>query len=170
MRWGTSGDPTTKGSSTPRRQGGQGPTRQHLWVHGARRPRGSSRVVSARRMLVSKLRWSARMEVGFMSSNLRLAGILASLVLASGCVVGVGTVPGEDDPGDDGDGQDEEDPPPTTPVLHSILSGSFSPLGTYTGISGRAELIRSLGGRTEVSFQIIGVSPNTAYVAHVHAQ
>ena len=104
-----------------------------------------------------------------MSSNSRLAGILAALVLATGCVVEVGSVP-SGDPGDGGDGQEEEDPPPTTPVLHSILSGSFSPLGTYTGLSGRVALIRSLGGATEVSFQIIGVSPNTTYVAHVHAQ
>ena len=105
-----------------------------------------------------------------MSSNSSLAGILAAIIVASGCVTEVGTAP-SGDPGDgDGGDQDEEDPPPTTPVLHSIVSGSFSPLGTYTGISGRAEVIRSLGGRTEASFQIIGVAPSTAYTAHIHAQ
>ena len=103
-----------------------------------------------------------------MSSNLRLAGILAAVYFASGCVMEVGTI--SDDPPGEGGEQEEEDPPPTTPVLHSILSGSFAPLGAYNGISGRAELVRSISGRTEVSFQITGVSPNQTYGAHVHNQ
>lgn len=96
----------------------------------------------------------------------RLVAGLFAVVMGGGCVTEVASV--SDNPGG---GEDEDDtPPPTEPVLHSILSGTFGPLGTYTGISGRAQLARSLDGRTDVDLQIIGIAPSSDYIAHVHAQ
>ena len=92
----------------------------------------------------------------------------AMLLCGAGCTVGVGTV--EDDEGDGGDdGGDGEDPPPTDPVVHSILAGSFSPLTGYTGIGGRAQMVRWLDGNTSLDAQIRGLTPGVAYTAHLHA-
>jgi hypothetical protein len=104
-----------------------------------------------------------------MKSISRLLAV-SLVALLGACVNEVGTISGGDDPGGGGDEDEEDTPPPTTPVLHSILSGTFSPIGTYTGISGRAQLVRSLDGRTDVDMQLVGVTPDTGYVAHVHAQ
>jgi hypothetical protein len=98
-----------------------------------------------------------------------LSAVFAALFLcAAGCTVGVGSI--DQDPGDDDDGTDPgDDPPPTTPVLSSILTGSFAPLAGYTGIGGRAEMVRTLAGKTRVDVQILGLTPGLAYTAHVHA-
>ncbi len=99
-----------------------------------------------------------------------LSAVLAALFLCgAGCTVGVGSLdntPGDDD--DDG-GDPGDDPPPTDPVLDSILSGTFAPLGTFTGIGGRAQMVRTLEGKTKVDVQIRGLTPGLAYTAHVHA-
>jgi hypothetical protein len=92
----------------------------------------------------------------------------ALFLSAAGCTVGVGSI--DQDPGDDDDGTDPgDDPPPTTPVLQSILSGTFSPLAGFTGIGGRAQMVRTLQGKTQVDVQIRGLTPGLAYTAHVHA-
>jgi hypothetical protein len=65
--------------------------------------------------------------------------------------------------GEGGQGQE------SLPVLQSILIGSLAPLGTYTGISGQALLVRTLAGHTRVSLQVLGLTASTAYPAHVHA-
>jgi hypothetical protein len=98
-----------------------------------------------------------------------LSSIFAALFLSgAGCTVGVGTV--NQDPGDDDDGGDPgDDPPPTDPVVSSILSGTFSPLAGFTGISGRAQMVRWLDNTTQVDVQILGLTPGLAYTAHVHA-
>lgn len=99
-----------------------------------------------------------------------LSALFAALFLAgAGCTVGVGTV--DEDPGDDGDdpGGGGDDPAPTDPTVRSILSGSFAPLPGYTGIGGRAQMIRWLDDTTEVDVQILGLTPGVAYTAHVHA-
>ena len=92
---------------------------------------------------------------------------LALMLCAAGCTVGVGTVdndPGDDDPGDPGD-----DPPPTTPTVQSIMTGTFSPLPGKTGISGRAQMVRWLDGDTSLDAQIRGLTPGLTYMAHLHA-
>lgn len=97
-----------------------------------------------------------------MRSKAHLSLLLSGwTTLVTACTVGVTTV--EVQP-------DEEDPPPTEPVLHSILAGSFAPLAGYTGISGRAQVVRSLDDTTTVDVQVVGLAPSTTYVAHVHAQ
>jgi hypothetical protein len=99
-----------------------------------------------------------------------LSVIFAALLLCgAACTVGVGTVD-DDDTGDSGDdGGDGENPPPTTPVVHSILAGSFSPMTGYTGIGGRAQMVRWLDGNTSVDAQIRGLTPGIEYTVHVHA-
>lgn len=99
-----------------------------------------------------------------------LSALFAALFLsAAGCTVGVGTV--NQDPGDDDDdgGDPGDDPPPTDPVVQSILSGTFSPLAGFTGIGGRAQMVRWLDNTTSVDVQIRGLTPGLAYTAHVHA-
>lgn len=99
-----------------------------------------------------------------------LLSVFAALFLsAAGCTVGVGSV--NQDPGDDDDdGTDPgDDPPPTDPVVRSILTGTFSPLAGYTGIGGRAQMVRWLDDTTSVDVQIRGLTPGLAYTAHVHA-
>ncbi len=99
-----------------------------------------------------------------------LLAISAGLFLfGAGCTVGVGTV--DNEPGDDDDdgGDPGDNPPPTTPVVSSILTGSFNPLAGFTGIGGRAQMVRWLDGNTEVDVQIRGLTPGLAYTAHVHA-
>lgn len=97
-----------------------------------------------------------------------LAIFLALILGAAGCTVGVGTV--DDNAGDDDDdGGGGDDPPPTDPVVHSILAGSFAPLTGYTGIGGRAQMVRWLDGSTTVDAQIRGLTPGLEYTAHVHA-
>jgi hypothetical protein len=93
-----------------------------------------------------------------------LSGIFASLLLAAGCTVGVGTV----DPGEGGEGEEQE-PPPTDPTVKSIMSGSFAPLPGTTGISGRAQMVRWLSGDTSFDAQILGLTPGVTYTSHVHA-
>lgn len=95
-----------------------------------------------------------------------LALFAALFLLAAGCTVGVGTV--DDDPGDDDPG-DDDDPPPTDPVVRSILAGSFSPLAGYSGIGGRAQMVRWLDDTTSIDAQIYGLTPGLAYTAHLHA-
>jgi Cu/Zn superoxide dismutase len=99
-----------------------------------------------------------------------LSAVFAALFLcAAGCTVGVGSI--DQDPGDDDDGTGDpgDDPPPTTPVLRSILSGTFSPLAGFTSIAGRAQMVRTLEDKTVVDVQIRGLTPGLAYTAHVHA-
>jgi hypothetical protein len=90
---------------------------------------------------------------------------VVALLLGSGCVVGVGGAPGsvEEDP------PVEQVPQPTTPVASSIAGGTFAPLGTYTGVAGRALMVRKLDGQTELSIALTGVTADTAYTAHLHA-
>ncbi len=97
-----------------------------------------------------------------------LSTLFAALLFGAGCTVGVGTV--EDDPGDGDDpGDPGDDPPPTDPVVQSILTGSFVPLPGYTGIGGRAQMVRWLDGNTSLDAQIVGLTPGVAYTAHLHA-
>ena len=104
-----------------------------------------------------------------MRQAMSLSAIFAALLLCgAGCTVGVDSVnqPGDDDDDDGGGG---DDPPPTDPVVGSILTGTFSPLTGYTGIGGRAQMVRWLDNNTEVDVQIRGLTPGLAYTAHVHA-
>lgn len=97
-----------------------------------------------------------------------LSTLFAALLFGAGCTVGVGTV--EDDPGDGDDpGDPGDDPPPTDPVVQSILTGSFVSLPGYTGIGGRAQMVRWLDGNTSLDAQIVGLTPGVAYTAHLHA-
>jgi hypothetical protein len=50
-----------------------------------------------------------------------------------------------------------------------IGGGAIAPVGTYTGLAGSAVIVRHDDG-TDVSLQISGLTANTDYVAHVHAQ
>jgi hypothetical protein len=54
-------------------------------------------------------------------------------------------------------------------VLDSILVGSFAPLIGYTGVSGRAQMIRSLDGTTSFDMQVAGLPASSQIMAHVHA-
>lgn len=99
-----------------------------------------------------------------------LSAIFAALLLGgAGCTVGVGTVDDDDGDGGDDGGDGGEGEPPTTPVVHSILAGSFAPLTGYTGIGGRAQMVRWLDGNTSLDAQIRGLTPGVAYTAHLHA-
>lgn len=90
----------------------------------------------------------------------------AALAASAGCTVGVVGEPS----GGGGGGDSPDDPPPSEPVVQSILAGAFAPLGSYTGVEGRAQLVRYLDGTTSVDVQLLGLAPGTEFVAHVHAQ
>ena len=90
--------------------------------------------------------------------------LVVALAAGVGCTVGVVGGPAG------GSGGSPDDPPPTTPVVQSILAGSFAPLGGYSGVGGRAQLVRYLDGTTSVDVQLLGLAPGTEFVAHVHAQ
>ncbi len=87
-----------------------------------------------------------------------------SLVLVAGCAGEAPPVTGDDEP-DAGMMMGEQ---PTEPVVRSIVGGSFRPLAAFTGIEGRALLVRKLDGTSEVSIALDGGTAGTEYVAHVH--
>jgi hypothetical protein len=89
--------------------------------------------------------------------NLALA-----FLISSGCMVGEPTPP------PDHDGHIHE-PQPTTPVAASIAGGELLPIAPYTGITGRALMVRGLDGKTDLSIAITGLTAATAYTAHLHA-
>src|SRR5678816_3379593 len=85
---------------------------------------------------------------------------LGAAAVFTGCV---GAAP--DGPGDDGPGPGPE---PTTPTLQSVAAGSFRALSPYTGIDGRAQMVRQLDGKTEISIAATGLTATTMYTAHLH--
>ena len=72
--------------------------------------------------------------------------------------------------GGDEDAGDYMAPVPSlpTPVAY-IAGGNFAALGTYTGISGHAQIIRAADGTTTVQLHVEGLTASTEYPAHVHA-
>jgi hypothetical protein len=50
-----------------------------------------------------------------------------------------------------------------------VAGGNFAPLGTYTGIVGRAQILRRADGTATVQLHVEGLAADTAYPAHVHA-
>ncbi|MFN0253566.1 MAG: hypothetical protein ACKV2T_42255 [Kofleriaceae bacterium] len=59
-------------------------------------------------------------------------------------------------------------PQPTDPVVRSVVGGSFRPLAAFTGIEGRALLVRKLDNTSDISIALNGGTAGTNYVAHVH--
>lgn len=96
-----------------------------------------------------------------------LSALLAvPLMLSSGCKVGDFGASLDDPPG----GGSADASPPREPVIASIAAGSLAPLGTYTGITGRAQIQRTLAGQTIVDVHVAGLMPATEYPSHVHMQ
>jgi hypothetical protein len=85
--------------------------------------------------------------------------------LSVGCA-GEAPPGGEDD--DPDAGIEMPGPQPTEPVVRSVVGGTFRPLAAFTGIEGRAILVRKLDGTSEVSIALNGGTAGTTYVAHVH--
>jgi hypothetical protein len=84
--------------------------------------------------------------------------------LVSACGVGDATDSGPEQIVND------EIPAEGTATIHSILQGTFAPLPGYDGISGVAELVRTVDGNTMVSLQLAGLGVSLEHNAHVHAQ
>lgn len=61
------------------------------------------------------------------------------------------------------------DPQPTNVVLHSVAGGAFKAMAPYTGIAGRALMVRRLDGKSELSIELTGTMPSVMYTAHLHA-
>lgn len=87
-----------------------------------------------------------------------------TVVVLVGCAGEAPPVTGDDEP-DAGMMQGEQ---PTEPVVRSVVGGTFRPLAAFTGIEGRALLVRKLDGTSEVSIALTGGTAGTDYVAHVH--
>ncbi len=81
------------------------------------------------------------------------SGLMALSLAVSGC---------GNDPGDNPDAG------PQQLAYYSIAGGSFAPLGDYTDIRGRAQILRGVDGQTTVELHIEGLEANTEYPAHVH--
>lgn len=93
-------------------------------------------------------------------------GLVAMLVATvGGCEVGVTGSPAGDGPVAPGDASG---PPPTTAMLHSILTGTFQPMLGVTGVGGRAQLVRTLAGATRIDVALAGLPANQTLTAHVH--
>jgi hypothetical protein len=89
-----------------------------------------------------------------------------SLLFLVACAGEAPPVTGDDQPGEDGGMMMGEQP--TDPVVKSIVGGTFRPLAAFTGIEGRALLVRKLDGTSVVSIALNGGTAGTDYVAHVH--
>lgn len=90
-----------------------------------------------------------------------------SILLFVGCAGEAPPVSGDDVQEPDGGmvGPGEQ---PTEPLVASVVGGTFRPLAAFTGIEGRALLVRKLDGTSEVSIALNGGTTGTTYVAHVH--
>ncbi len=87
------------------------------------------------------------------------------LLMAVGCAGEAPGVTGDDQP--DG-GMEMPGEQPTEPVVRSVVGGTFRPLAAFTGIEGRALLVRKVDGSSELSIALTGGTAGTEYVAHVH--
>ena len=87
-----------------------------------------------------------------------------SLIVLMGCAGQAPPVTGDDQP----DAGTELPIQPTEPVVRSVIGGAFRPLAAFTGIEGRALLVRKLDGSSELSIALNGGTAGTTYVAHVH--
>src|SRR5688572_7397909 len=83
---------------------------------------------------------------------MKTSAIFVALLMA-GCV-------GEAPAGGDDEPEPDPTPPmqPTTPQLESVAGGSFRAMGTYSGIGGRALMVRRLDGQTYLSMSVTGVA------------
>jgi len=79
--------------------------------------------------------------------------VLALFVPA--CMVGEGAPPPDHD--------HVTEPQPTTAVAASIAGGMFQSIAPYTGITGRALMVRGLDGKTDVSIALTGMTASVAY-------
>lgn len=96
----------------------------------------------------------------------RFLCLLSTLSLGAGCV---GDAPGGSTTPADAMEPGPRDPQPTMPLLQSIATGGFRAIAPYTNIGGRALMVRTLDGNTNLSISITGVSPTVMYTAHLHA-
>lgn len=97
-------------------------------------------------------------------SLLFLSLCITCLAAASGCDDGEDAPPAEPPAGY------TIDPPPLADrPIDSLLAGRFAGFGDYTGIDGRAQLVRRRDGSTEVQLYVDGLAPGVEYGAHVHA-
>jgi hypothetical protein len=97
-----------------------------------------------------------------LKSQVLVGGLIFSIVVLAG-----GCSSSDDDP--DTTGGFINPAPDRAATLKSIASGAIEPLGDYSGIFGRAQIVRTLEGTTTVELHAEGLTALIDYPVHVHA-